>query len=149
MAVPPAPRRLVRERARRRCEDCHADARWQCVRFTLAPGLPPSAGGADEADNVALACRTGNERRGNRLEGRAPETQAVVSLCNPRRDLWAEHLAWDATRLRIVGCTPRGRAAAEIRDRNDDRHDGTVRRSRVRDVADGDHPPPDAPRLSA
>jgi hypothetical protein len=149
MAVSPATRRLVRERARRRCEYCHADERWQFVRFTLDHVLPQSAGGSDEVDNLALACRNCNERRGNRLEGRDPETQAVVSLFNPRRDLWAEHFAWDATRLRIVGRTPRGRATVEILDLNDDRHDGTVIRIRARDVSDGYHPPPDDPALSA
>jgi 5-methylcytosine-specific restriction endonuclease McrA len=103
MAVSPATRQMVRERARRRCEYCHADEAWQFVRFSLDHVLPQSAGGSDEADNLALACRKCNERRGNRLEGRDPGTQAVVPLFNPRRDLWAEHFAWDATRLRIVG----------------------------------------------
>src|SRR5262245_46017275 len=93
----------------------------QTVRFALDHVLPQSTGGTDEADNLALACRNCNERHGNRLEGRDPGTQAVVPLFNPRRDLWAGHFAWDATRLRIAGCTP-----VEKLDLNDDRHDGNV-----------------------
>ena len=80
MAVSSATRRVVRERAQRRCEYCHADERWQFVRFTLDHVLPQSVGGSDDADNLALACRNCNERRGNRLEGRDPETETVVSL---------------------------------------------------------------------
>jgi hypothetical protein len=40
MAVPPSTRRVVRERAQRHCEYCHADERWQFVRFTIDHVLP-------------------------------------------------------------------------------------------------------------
>jgi len=68
---------------------------------------------------------------------------------NPRLDLWAEHFAWPATRLLIVGRTPKGRAPVEMLELNDDRHDGTVIRIRLRDVSDGYHPPVDDPALRA
>jgi 5-methylcytosine-specific restriction endonuclease McrA len=148
MAVSAATRRVVRERAHRRCEYCHADERWQFVRFTIDHVLPQSAGGSDEADNLALACRNCNERRGNRLEGRDPATGEVVPLFNPRRERWAEHLAWDAACLRIVGLTATGRATVELLDLNDDRHEGVVVRIRHRDVTDGYHPPPGDPVLA-
>lgn len=149
MAVSLATRRVVRERAQRRCEYCHADERWQFVRFTIDHVLPQSAGGSDEADNLALACRNCNERRGNRLEGCDPATGEVVPLFHPRQEQWAEHFAWDAARLRIVGCTVMGRATVELLDLNDDRHEGVVVRIRQRDVADGYYPPPEDPVLSA
>jgi 5-methylcytosine-specific restriction endonuclease McrA len=91
MAVPPSTRSVVRERAQRHCEYCHADERWQFVRFTIDHVLPQSAGGSDKADNLALACRNCNERRGNRVEGRDPETETVVSLFNPRCERWGDH----------------------------------------------------------
>jgi hypothetical protein len=109
--------------------------------------LPQSAGGSDEADNLALACRNCNEHRGNRLEGYDPETGAIAPIFNPRQDLWATHFTWDATRLRIIGVTPTGRATVGVLDLNDDRHNGAVLRIRQRDVADGYHPPPDDPVL--
>jgi hypothetical protein len=149
MTVSAATRRAVRERAQRRCEYCHADERWQFVRFTTDHVQPQSAGGSDDADNLALACRNCNERRGNRLDGRDPETGEVVSLFNPRRDRWAEHFIWDVAQLRIMGQTPTGRVTVELLDLNDDRHEGTVIRIRQRDLADGYHPPPDDPVLSA
>jgi 5-methylcytosine-specific restriction endonuclease McrA len=80
MAVFPSTRRVVRERAHRHCEYCHADERWQFVRFTIDHMVPQSAGGSDDADNLALACRNCNERRGNRLEGRDPETDTLAPL---------------------------------------------------------------------
>jgi hypothetical protein len=149
MAVPPATRQVVRERAQRRCEYCHADERWQFVRFTIDHVLPQSVGGSDTADNLALACRNCNERRGNRLAGHDPATGEVVPLFNPRQEQWAEHFAWDATRLRVVGRTAMGRATVALLDLNDDRHEGVVIRIRQRDMADGYHPPPADPVLSA
>jgi hypothetical protein len=118
------------------------------VLFTIDHVLPQSAGGSDEADNLALACRNCNERRGNRLEGRDLEIAEVVSLFNPRRDRWSDHFVWDIARLRIVGRTSTGRATAELLDLNDDRHDSIVIRIRQRDMSDGYHPPPEDPVLS-
>ena len=38
MAVSAVSRRVVRERAQLRCEYCHADERWQFIRFTIDQG---------------------------------------------------------------------------------------------------------------
>lgn len=148
MAVSALSRRVVRERAQLRCEYCHADERWQFIRFTIDHVLPLSAGGLDGTDNLALAGRNCNERRGNRSEGHDPETGHVVPIFNPRQERWADHFAWDATGIRVVGRTPTGRATIELLDLNDDRHEGTILRIRQRDVSDGYHPPPEDPVLS-
>lgn len=147
MAVSTLSRRIVRERAQLRCEYCHADERWQFIRFTIDHIIPLSVGGSDEIDNLALACRNCNERRGNRIEGYDLETKQTALIFNPRQDLWADHFAWDATRLRVVGRTLTGRATIELLDLNDDRHDSAVLRIRQRDIADGYHPPPEDPIL--
>jgi hypothetical protein len=141
MAVSASSRRLVRERAQLRCEYCHADERWQFIRFTIDHILPQSAGGSDDPGNLALACRNCNERRGNRSEGRDPQTGQVVPIFNPRLEAWIEHFAWAATGIRIVGRTSTGWATIELLDLNDDRHNGVVLRTRQRDVSDGYHPP--------
>jgi hypothetical protein len=44
---------------------------------------------------------------------------------------------------------PTGRATVAMLDLNDERHEGIVIRIRQRDVADGYHPPPEDPVLSA
>jgi hypothetical protein len=147
MPVSQSTRRVVRERANRYCEYCHADERWQFIRFTIDHVRPQSAGGSDEADNLAFACRNCNERRGNRTDGPDPDTGEMVGLFNPRGQSWSDHFSWDATRLRIVGRTPTGRATVALLDLNDERHDGDVIRIRQRDVLDGYHPPPKDPIL--
>jgi 5-methylcytosine-specific restriction endonuclease McrA len=145
MAIPAAIRLLVRQRAGFRCEYCHADERWQFVKFTIDHIVPRSLEGRDDHDNLALACRNCNERRSNRRYNRDSVTGETVPIFNPRQDLWAEHFVWDTDRIRIVGLTPTGRATVALLDINDELHDGSALRVRHRDLLDGYHPPPDDP----
>lgn len=146
MAVTANTRRIVRERANSRCEYCHADERWQFIRFTLDHVVPQSVGGNDEVDNLALACRNCNERRGNRTEAIDPETRDRMPLFNPRSDVWSGHFAWSSDGLRLIGTSAVGRATIDLLDINDDRHGGRVLLVRSRDREDGLHPPADDPR---
>lgn len=148
MAVTAKTQRIVRERAAACCEYCHADESWQFIRFTLDHVVPLSADGSDDADNLALACRNCNERRGNRTEAIDFTSQQIVSLFNPRRDEWNQHFAWSPDGLRLTGTTPIGRATIELLDINDDRHNGRVLLIRERDLLDGLHPPEADPRQS-
>ena len=141
MSISANSRRLVQWRAESRCEYCHADERWQFIRFTLDHVVPQSAAGSDDPANLALACRNCNERRGNRTEAVDPQSQAVVPLFNPRRDQWGMHFIWSSDGLRLVGTTAVGRATIELLDINDDRHEGRVLQVRQRDHEDGLHPP--------
>lgn len=148
MPVSASSRRAVRERASLHCEYCHADERWQFVRFTIDHVRPKSLGGSDAADNLALACRNCNERRGNRVEAQDPDTGEMIPVFNPRREQWSSHFAWDGESLRIIGMTPTGRATVVLLDLNDDRRDALILRIRQRDKSDGYHPPPEDPVLS-
>ena len=149
MAVTANTRRIVLDRADSRCEYCHADERWQFIRFTLDHVVPQSAGGDDEEENLALACRNCNERRGNRSEAVDPQTQTSVPLFNPRRDEWASHFKWSSDGLRLIGTTAVGSATIDLLDINDDRRDGRVLLVRERDREDGLHPPANDPRESS
>ena len=64
-----------------------------------------------------------------------PETGRTVSLYNPRRELWDEHIYWNGVRL--IGLTPTGRATVELLQLN------RLRLLRIRKVekALGRHPP--------
>lgn len=141
MAVSFASRQEARRRAQGLCEYCHANERWQFVRFTIDHVVPQSLGGSDEIDNLALACRNCNERRGNRTRAADPAVGSVADVFDPRSDVWNDHFAWDDERLRIVGQTDTGRATAELLDFNDERHGGAAVRIRRRDRDDGYHPP--------
>jgi hypothetical protein len=107
MAVSPSTRRLVRERAVFRCEYCHADERWQYVRFTMDHVVPQSEQGCDDADNLVLACRNCNERRSNCCQAVDPRSGETVAIFNPRTDGWGR-LPSSPRRSRcrrVVACT--------------------------------------------
>jgi hypothetical protein len=78
--------------------------------------VPESAGGTDEMDNLALACRSCNAFKGFRQVGTDPETRETVRLFHPRRDRWAEHFDIDAESNAILALTTTGRATiAQLR----------------------------------
>jgi hypothetical protein len=139
MAVSSATRQVVRIRAKGLCEYCHADEKWQFVRFTMDHIRPISDGGSDEADNLALACRNCNERRGLHRIALDPLSGTSVPLYNPRQDNWAEHFVWSMDRKVLMGRTATGRATVAFLDMNDDRHEGVILRIRQRDLDDGIH----------
>ena len=142
MTVSVAARQFVRDRAGGLCEYCHADERWQFVRFTIDHVVPQSAGGTDDLENLALACRNCNERRGNRCEAPDSLTMETVAVFNPRTELWSDHFAWMSDRVRIAGLTSIGRGTIALLDMNDERRNHLVLRIRQRDADDGFHPPP-------
>lgn len=131
----------VRERANYLCEFCHANERWQYVKFTVDHVLPVSLGGGDRLENLTLACFHCNRRKTNRLTGIDPESQAEVSLFNPRQDCWQENFIWSMDGTSIEGISAIGRATVAVLVLNRDR----VIPIRVADREIGRHPPIDDP----
>lgn len=72
--------------------------------------LARSKGGATEFTNLCFACYRCNLFKGAQQEAIDPLSGDEVRLFHPRRDLWADHFAWDEAGLRIVGLPPVGRA---------------------------------------
>ncbi|TBR57771.1 HNH endonuclease [Westiellopsis prolifica IICB1] len=143
-------RKFIRRRARFLCEYCHSPEYLSPNRFTIDHILPQSLGGSDDVENLALACHRCNERRYNFTKGTDPQTQKIVSLFNPRQQLWSEHFIWTVDGLNIIGNTPVGRATCDRLDINDERHDeGAIRDARRFWVQAGWHPPADDPCQSA
>jgi hypothetical protein len=68
------------------------------------------AGGRTAEDNLWLACRDCNSRKGTRVTAIDPVSGQPVSLFNPRTQRWADHFTWTAAGDRIRGLTPIGRA---------------------------------------
>jgi hypothetical protein len=94
----------VADRAHHRCEYCHApEAEVEHV-------VPPLQGGAESDDNRALACRSCNVHKSDRLQTPDPESGDVVNLFHPRTDRWADHFRVDLTTGEICGLTKVGRA---------------------------------------
>jgi HNH endonuclease len=131
----------VRSRANYLCEFCHADERWQYVRFTVDHVLPISLGGSDNLDNLTLACFYCNRRKANHLTGVDPQSQTEVPLFNPRQDRWQDHFIWSMDEVSIEGISAIGRATVATLILNRDR----VIPIRVADREIGRHPPIDDP----
>jgi len=112
-------RRLVRERARDRCEYCGLTQVIQAATFHIEHIVPRRKGGGDGADNLALACPSCNLHKSYHVESKDPETGEIVSLFHPRRDKWEEHFR--AEDLRIIGVTSVGRATVALLNLNSER----------------------------
>ncbi|CBN56743.1 MULTISPECIES: HNH endonuclease [Kamptonema] len=127
----------VRQRANYLCEYCHASEKWQYVRFTVEHIIPIVQGGADNLDNLALACFHCNRKKSDKVTAIDVESGAEVSLFNPRQNIWNEHFIWSADRLLIIGLTPIGRVTVSTLFLNRER----VLNIRAADKVVGRHPP--------
>jgi hypothetical protein len=131
----------IRLRANYLCEFCHADERWQYVKFTVDHLVPLSSGGNDHPDNLALACFHCNRRKTNKLVAIDLLTATEVPLFNPRQDNWQDHFIWSVDKLIVIGLTAIGRATVAALLLNRDR----VIPIRAADLEIGRHPPTDDP----
>ena len=106
-------RRRVRARAGDRCEYCrlHQDDE-PFFRLQIEHVRAKQHGGADDVDNLALACHHCNLHKGPNLAGIDPRTGKMVRLFHPRRHKWAWHFRWDGPVL--VGRTAIGRATVDV-----------------------------------
>ena len=109
----PDPRETVELRANRRCEYCRAPQPATGIRYHLEHVFPESLGGADDVDNLALACPTCNYYKSNHLLDLDEEGLASRPLFNPRKDHWDAHFEFDRARLRLKGKTAVGKRYGE------------------------------------
>lgn len=100
----------VAKRAAHRCEYCGAPEAVFNFPFEVEHIEPLVRGGADDELNHAPACRSCNVHKGIAVESGDRDTQTVVRLFHPRRDVWGEHFTVDVTTGAIVGKTATGRA---------------------------------------
>lgn len=110
--LPLSVRREVIRRARRRCEYCLLHADYTTFAHEIDHILPRKHGGSDSADNLAYACAQCNRYKGSDFAAIDPETGEIVSLFNPRTELWAEHFRLDEFVIEAI--TPTGRATMRL-----------------------------------
>ena len=104
----------VAERARHRCEYCHAPEAVFNVPFEVDHVIPLGRGGQDGLSNFALACRVCNLRKSDTTGALDPATNRIVPLFNPRTQAWEEHFEVRVgAEVRLRGKTPTGRATVE------------------------------------
>ncbi len=104
----------VAERAGHRCEYCQAPEVVFNFPFEVEHIIPPRHGGTEADDNLALACRACNVRKGARIEHIDPETGTAVRLYRPREHQWNEHFRVDVGTALVEGRTATGRATVAL-----------------------------------
>jgi len=80
------------------------------MRFELEHIVPRSLGGLTFFGNLALACRSCNAAKADRVAAVDPTTHERVWIFNPRVSQWDDHFAIDPRTGRILGKTAIGRA---------------------------------------
>jgi hypothetical protein len=117
--IAPETREVVRERALDRCEYCGLpQAVDPFLRFHVEHIIPRQHGGADELDNLALACHHCNLHKGPNLAGLDPVTGRLTPLYHPRLHQWSEHFALEAEW--ILALTAIGRVTVYVLAMNAD-----------------------------
>ena len=116
-------RQSVRQRAGERCEYCRLRQEHDHFHtFHVEHIVARQHRGTDVPENLALACHQCNAHKGTNLSSFDPDTNEVVRLFHPRRDLWAEHFALDG--LRVAGRTAIGRTTAWLLQMNSEERVG-------------------------
>ncbi len=110
------------------CEYCRYPEEFNAGRFAVDHIQPRAKGGTDDLTNLALACRSCNERKQDATEALDPATEQLASLFHPRRDRWETHFKWSDDFRFILGLTPTGRATISRLQTN---HTGVVRQREV------------------
>jgi hypothetical protein len=105
-------RKLVWQRAGRRCEYCRMKQEFDELTFQIEHIIPRKHHGSDHEDNLALACFACNNHKGTNLTGIDPEAGGVTRLFHPRKDRWEDHFEWSGAVL--IGCTAIGRATVDV-----------------------------------
>jgi 5-methylcytosine-specific restriction endonuclease McrA len=111
-------KRLVRARARDRCEYCGVHQRiYPDFAFHIEHIVARQHGGGDDLDNLALSCHLCNSKKGPNLSSLDPESGILTRIFHPRSDRWKEHFR-TTDDGRIVGLTDIGRTTVRLLDMN-------------------------------
>ena len=99
--------RQAHSRANFQCEYCQTRQRVTGQAMHVEHINPQ---GGDGLENLCLACASCNLSKASATTAPDPETSTVVSLFNPRTQIWSEHFKWIENDTKIQGLTPVGRA---------------------------------------
>ena len=107
----------VRDRAAERCEYCQLQAALHPAPFQMDHIIARQHGGADDLDNLALACIHCNRHKGPNIAGIDPKTGELTRLFHPRTDEWNDHFSWSGAEIRPL--SPIGRVTVSVLYMND------------------------------
>lgn len=103
----------IAQRASHRCEYCKAPEVVFNFPFEVEHVVPLSRQGSNNEANLALACRSCNLHKGNRIGGVTSRANAEVRFFHPREDLWSEHFKVSHESGEILGITPVGEVTVQ------------------------------------
>lgn len=86
--------RIVRERAKDRCEYCRLPQAFSTRHFQIDHVHARQHLSDDFLDNLALSCDRCNGNKGPNVAGIDLASREVVPLFNPRTQVWNEHFVW-------------------------------------------------------
>jgi hypothetical protein len=107
----------IADRAGHRCEYCHAPEIAFNFPFDVEHFIPTSKQGSDDDENLALACRSCNLHKANRISGIDRDRQIEIRFFNPRIDQWIEHFQ-PAPTGELIGTTAIGRVTIKSLNMN-------------------------------
>ncbi len=103
----------IAQRANHRCEYCKAPEVVFNFPFEVEHIVPLSRQGSNNEANLALACRSCNLRKGNRISGVSSSSQTEVCFFHPRVEQWDEHFQVNHVSGAILGRTLVGAVTVE------------------------------------
>ncbi len=130
-------RRLLEEADNGQCVYCQTTVDNTGQALTVDHIVPTAKDGETSFANLCRACRRCNEAKHDQTHALDPLTSEFIPLYHPRRQLWAEHFAWDQSGIRLLGLTAIGRATIIALDMNNE----VILFARRRWVNAGWHPP--------
>jgi hypothetical protein len=110
--VPAELRRLVRERANRRCEYCLISEINTFAVHEIDHIVAEKHGGKTSLENLALSCTLCNRRKGSDLSSIDPKSGELVPLFHPRKDRWEDHFCFNGAHMDALTAT--GRATVQM-----------------------------------
>lgn len=108
----------IAQRANHRCEYCKAPEVVFNFPFEVEHIAPLSRQGSNDEANLALACRSCDLRKGNRVSGVFSVSGTEVRFFHPRHDQWLEHFQINVESGEIVGINPIGEVTVEYLEMN-------------------------------
>ena len=110
-------RRLVRDRARERCEYCLLPDTVSFYPHEIDHVVAEKHDGQTIENNLCLSCWVCNRHKGSNLTSIDLQMGAITPLFHPRQDRWEDHFRLAGAE--IEGITPRGRTTARMLHFND------------------------------
>lgn len=108
----------IAQRANHRCEYCKAPEVVFNFPFEVEHIIPVSRQGSNDEANLALACRSCNLRKGNRINGFSSRSNIEARFFHPREDQWGDHFQINVASGEVIGVTPIGEVTVEYLEMN-------------------------------